>query len=142
MKKAMIWIGSVVLGCSLLFGACRKEDAPTRSQLIVGNWAVNAYGEDDNMNGILDENEQDNIPSGAGLVLTIRTDNTGVGTLNQSGKDPVTKGFTWQLINNDQDVRVTIDGKVSIAHIAKISANQLQGFDQEASPRMIVDLRK
>ncbi len=143
MKKPMMWISGVLISCSLLMGACRKkDDTPARSQLIIGTWAVNAYGNDDNMNGVLDESEHKVIPAGASLVITLRTDNSGVATLDSTGKMSVTKGFTWQLINGDDDIKVTVDNNVTIVHIAKLTTNDLQGYDQAASPRLIVDLRK
>lgn len=126
----------------MLFSACKKETTPSRSELIAGTWSVNAYGQDDNMNGVLDDNEHDVIPAGAGLVITLRTDQSGVATLDSTGKSSVTKGFTWQLINNDRDIRVTVDNNVTIAHISKLTANELQGYGQDANPRLIVDLRK
>lgn len=143
MKKTMIWMSGVILSCSLMFSACEKEKTPSRSEMITGTWAVNAFGEDDNMNGSLEENEYNTIPAGASLVITMRTDNTGVATLDSTGKSSVTQGFTWQLINNEQDLRITTNtGSVSTAHIAKLTPNQLQGYDQASNPRFIIDLRK
>ncbi len=136
----------LVLASTLVFTSCDKEkDEPTRSELIVGTWTLSAYGQDDNMNGILESSEQDPIPAGAGLIEVFNSNGTGsVTTTPAGGGASTTSSITWQLQSNDQQLAVTTTSTAttSIAIISLLNSTQLMGYDPAASPRIIFLLTK
>lgn len=128
--------------CTL--NACKKDDspAPTRSQLIIGTWNINAYGVDDNMNGNLESSEYDAIPAGSGLTETFRSDGTGVITTTAPGGSPTPQNITWSLTNSDQNLQVVSSSGTTNATITRLTEHELMGYDPSLSPRTIYLLTK
>src|SRR5215217_2557452 len=91
---------AVVTSC-LLLSSCSKSDSnPSRSELIVGTWTMNAYGVDDNMNGILEPAEYDAIPAGVSLTETFRADKTGTITTVNPSSGTSSYNMKWKFENN------------------------------------------
>lgn len=134
----------VVAGTTLF--SCKKDDdpeTPSRASLIIGTWTINAYGQDDNMNGILETTEYDPYPAGANLVETFRADGTGtIAVTPTGGGATMTTNMLWSLQNNDQTLRVITGSDTSLATISVLSETEFSGYDSDASPRVIYKLTK
>lgn len=139
--KLVAYIAIVVFAAT--FGACKKKDnGPARQQLMVGTWNLNAYGQDDNMNGTLETPEYDTIPAGIALIQTYRSDGTGMFTTN-AGSLSTSTNVTWVLMNNEMNLRVvTSEGDTTMAVVSKLTEHELQGYDPGADPRLVFLLTK
>ena len=133
-----------LLFTATLLNSCKKDedDSPSRSELIVGTWNVNAYGTDANMNGTLEATEYGTIPAGAAMVQTYRRDGTGVIITQPTTGSPVSTNITWSLTNNDQNLRVATDSTTTNATISKLTEHELMGYDPAPSTRVIYLLTK
>ena len=128
----------------LCSSSCNKgDDDPSRSELIVGTWTMNAYGVDDNMNGTLETSEYDPIPAGVNLVETFRADKTGsITTSTPLGSSSY--NMKWRFESNDQNLIVTNDanGTSTTAVVSRLTSNELQGYDPAPPVRTIYLLKK
>jgi hypothetical protein len=128
-----------------LMASCKKssDSQPTRTEMMVGTWNLNAYGQDDNGDGLLQASEYDPIPAGAALQQTYRADGTGVFMTQGPGSAPTYTNINWSLTDNEQNLRVQATGGATTnATIAVLTQSQLQGYDPAQSPRYIYVLTK
>lgn len=142
--KRTITAISIALAGGLIFSACKKnKDSQSRSELITGTWSLNAYGVDDNMNGILEISEYDPIPAGVNIIETFRADNTGsVTTVNASGT--TSYNMKWRLEEKDEKIIITNDnnGTSVTAVISRLNSNEFMGYDPATPIRTIYLLKK
>lgn len=142
--KRTITAISMVLAGGLLFSACKKnKDSRSRSELIIGTWSLNAYGVDDNMNGILEVSEYDSIPAGVNIIETFRADNTGsITTVNAAGTNSY--NMKWRLEDKDEKLIVTnnTSGTSTTAVISRLNSNEFMGYDPATPIRTIYLLKK
>jgi len=135
---------SIAIAGGLVFTACNKDnDSQTRTELIIGTWSLNAYGVDDNMNGILEVTEYDSIPPGVNIMETFRADKTGsITTVNASGTNSF--NMKWRLEDEDQKLIVTNDlgGTSTTAIISRLNNNEFMGYDPAPPIRTIYLLKK
>ncbi|RYD51898.1 MAG: hypothetical protein EOP52_06860 [Sphingobacteriales bacterium] len=90
---------------SLLAIACKKEDSPSRSELITGSWRLAFDALDSNRNQTLETNERKGFtdPDLTGTTYTFNAD--GSGAISASGTAPAP--FAWNLINGEQQLVLT-----------------------------------
>ena len=140
MKKILL----LTAACSIAFFSCKKNDnnTPSRSELLVGTWNVNAYGVDSNNNGLLETSEYGVVPAGAAIIQTYRADGTGVFTGKQAGKADTSYNITWRLTNGNQNLEITSAGVVSNSTISELTDRRLQGYVANANPRVVFLLLK
>jgi|GEM_PF-2396159 len=126
-----------------MLGSCKKSsDKLTRTEMMVGTWNLNAYGVDDNNNGILEASEYDAIPAGAAMEQTYRSDGTGVFMTQGPANLPVYSNVNWLLTDNEQNLRVVSNGNTTNATISVLTEHELQGYDPAQSPRYVYLLTK
>ena len=134
-------LATTMIGGAVLFSSCQKDnndEARTRYKLIQGTWNLTAYGQDDNMNGRLEESEKDLIPSGALMRQTYNADGSGkIETAGPGGADPASNNITWELRNNEAYLAVTQALLTSVANISTLTETEFSGYDTAASTRII-----
>lgn len=135
---------AIASGCLLVSSCSKSDNDPARSELITGTWTLNAYGVDDNMNGILEPAEYDVIPAGVNLTETFRADKTGNITTANPVSGSSSYNMKWKFENNDQNLIVTndVNGASTTAIVTRLSANELMGYDPAPATRTIYLLKK
>lgn len=106
MRKPSLKLSSLfaVLGLTILSSCYKeKEEFPTRSAMIVGSWRTTGSGNDKNMNGVWDLNEQNNLDSSDLSVLTFNANGTGTANATYS---TISLELSWELLNSDYDLRI------------------------------------
>ena len=135
-----------LLAIIVLSTSCNKDDdgPKSRNDLIVGTWTLNAFGVDDNMDGILQTAEYDPIPAGAGQIQIYRSDKTGVITTQATSGSPQSANMKWRFDNNDQNLIVTYDvaGNSTIGVVSQLTTTDLMGYDPSAAVRIIFLFKK
>jgi hypothetical protein len=135
MKKLFIPV-ALVLASSLLATSCKKkEDDPSRAQMITGTWKLTQEGEDTNGNGTWEDSERTAAADQA--TATFNADGTGTTSGTVSGI-PISFPFNWRLQNNDNDIRIitTILGSTdtSVNNIVTVTSSDFVVRDMSASP--------
>lgn len=130
---------AAIIAVSCLSTSCKKDDKETRSELIVGTWTLNAYGQDDNSNGTLESSEYDPIPAGVSMVQTYRSDKTGMITTTNTSGGTSSSNITWDFRNDDKELVVTNTGNNtnSIAVVTRLNRNEFMGYDPAPAIRTI-----
>lgn len=147
MKKltSQLLIAAAVTAGSTLFSSCDKEDKEIipRKDLLVGTWTLNAYGQDDNNNGMLETSEYDSIPPGVNIIETFRSDKTGTVTTTNSGGSS-SYNMTWALQNEDKELVISNDnnGNSTTTVISRLTENEFMGYDPSSPIRIIYLLTK
>jgi hypothetical protein len=106
MKRLIIPVAAAALLSTALLPSCKKkDDSPSRAQLVVGTWKDTEEGVDSNKNGSWDASEHNTIAASDQFTLLFNSNGTGTISGTASGF-PITGTTTWNLQNNDNDIRL------------------------------------
>lgn len=145
MQKIIIPATIALLSLSVLPSCKKKSDDPSRTQLLMGSWKATQQGADDNTNGSWDQSEHHTISSDSTGTFTFSNNGSGTLAVTVMGM-PFSQPFTWNLMNNDQDLRMIITGfgsnDTTDLNIVTIDASNLILKDASSTPNDYVQLSK
>lgn len=133
-----------VLGLTILSSCYKeKEEFPTRSAMIVGSWRTTGGGNDKNMNGVWDLNEQNNLDSSDLSFFTFNADGTGTANATYA---TISRELRWSLLNADNDLRILkqfgADMDTTMYNIVRFTKTELVLRDTFQAPTAYLAFRK
>lgn len=96
----------------IFFISCSKENDATdhnTALLIQNSWKFEAYGLDENNNGLIEETENAMLACEADDIFTFNANRTGIfagGATPCSMGEPATINFNWSLSNNGTELAI------------------------------------
>jgi len=129
-----------ILAISLVgFASCKKKKDDSPKARLTGKWKVVQGGYDVNNNSVMEATEVMTIPDTFAVFMTFEGDGKGSMSLDFGGAT-ISNGFTWSLINNDQDISIKGTSTSSLlpidegtAHINSLTSSDLILRDTELS---------
>ena len=91
----------------LLTAGCKKDDPPSRSQLIVGTWQPSFEADDANQNRVLDAGERTPVTDSTVVSLKYEFKAGGSGSASL-GNTSLSVPFSWALYDGDQKLVMTV----------------------------------
>lgn len=115
------------------------------AQQVVGTWKTTQQGNDANNNGIWDASEHQTIPAADASTMLFNSNGTGTQSATLNGT-LITIPFTWNLQNNDNDIRVISSfsgtNDTSIMTIISLSNTDWVLKDGTTTPTSFIALKK
>ncbi|MEO6830884.1 MAG: hypothetical protein ABI378_01560 [Chitinophagaceae bacterium] len=144
MKKILIPV-ALLLATITAVTSCKKDDsAKSTHDKFIGTWKSYQHGVDSNNNGVWDANEKANDTGSDISTLVFKSDGSG-SAAGDFGGTPITLPFTWNLQNNNNDLRMItsfIGTDTTIQNIVTITDNSLVLKDPSKSPVAFQSLNK
>ena len=118
---------SAIIACCF-FIACKKDKAPTKTELLTkSSWKYESGGVDQDRNGTVDISF-----AATGLLQPCILDNFGIFVSNGTGTSdegatkctptaPQTAAFTWNFLNNEQNINISGSGLFGLGGQFKIT---------------------
>lgn len=144
MKNTLKSIFGVSAICLIAFASCKKKEDDSNKARLTGKWRLTQTATDYDNNGTADASETTTMSDTDNVFMTFKGDGNGDLTTDIFGTS-VTLGFTWTLVNNDQDISLTpgapvgslsLDGGIS--HIQTLTGSDLVVRDTTTIDTVVV----
>lgn len=127
MGKIVSIIVSVAIASSLagLSSCAKNEKLKTPTDRLVGKWMKTKFATDDNIDGIIEDQEISAQPTAIDNELFFKSDKTGNETtiVNKEAKTPL--NFTWELTNKDSLVVNYTANSTVVYNLVSVSSHDL-----------------
>lgn len=145
MKKHFIPVALIaaLMAVTVLPSCKKKEDDPTRAQMLVGTWKLSQQGDDTNGDGVWQDSERQAVPADEMATTEFKSDGTGTLTV---ALFPVPIPFTWSLQNNDTELKGTTtfmgQSETTVETIVSMSSTDLVTKTSDSSGTFFTALKK
>jgi hypothetical protein len=123
MKKLVVYGLLLVVG-TLLAESCRKKEANTPSEKVLGRWKLTKEGSDDNGNGLIESFEFKTVVAAKDYEFQFNGDGTGTRYASFDGQKIPDEPFKWHIKGDS----LWIGGKYNDTnsyHILNLNASEL-----------------
>lgn len=128
----------ILLGLALSFASCKKDDDPTKKEMLVGkNWVMTAATIDPSLpvGGGTTNNLYNQLPACVKDDIT-RLSDDGKATFDEGATKcvvsaPQTTTGTWALSLDEKTVSITEDGETTSTTIKSLTSSKFEGTYQD-----------
>lgn len=123
--KKQTKIFTAILAMGILFSAsCKKKEDDSVKAKLTGKWKMTQIGADDNYNDVMEATEVGPVDDSLNTSYTFNGDGTGSAMLDLGGGN-FSVDFSWKLLNNDQDIQLSVLTETFVSHIQSITSSEL-----------------
>ncbi len=118
-------IAGVLMVGILSASSCKKDEDNSVKARLTGSWDLTQTGSDANNNSIMEATEVESVSADTAIMaFTFNGDGTGALSTDFLGAS-LSYDFSWTLINNDEDIKISVLTQQSTMHIQSLTSSEL-----------------